>query len=301
MKKKVLVTGASGFVGRHCLEVLEARDYEIHAISRQNIKNSNTNRINWYNVDLFDEAGIEDIFKAIKPNYFIHLAWKMETGLNLNSEGNKEWFYLSKMLIRLFHQYGGERVFISGSGFEYDLDYKVLNENSTPLRPNNEYGKNKNKLNSFIKSYCENNDLSYVWGRIFFAFGPGQKDQSLIPYVISSLKSNSEINLTDGNQEYDYIYIKDVALAIVLLLESSYIGDINISSGKVIKLKDLIVKIARIFNKENLLNFGSLSRPKGSPNFVLGENELLKKVTSWTEKHGIDKGIKEFISYYKNQ
>lgn len=299
--KKILVTGASGFIGSYCIKMLIDRNYEIHTISRKSIENLVNENVSWYNVDLFNNKKIESVFKKVRPTFFMHLAWKMETGLNLNSENNEKWLNLSKNLISLFHRYGGKRILISGSCFEYDLNHEILTENSTPLNANNEYGKSKNRLYQYLKSYGAENDLSYIWPRIFFAFGPGQKEQSLLPYVMTGLMNNSKIELTDGNQRYDYIYVKDVALALILLLESSYNGDVNVSSGKVIKLKDLILKIARIFDRENLLNFGILSRPQGSPDFVLGNNELLKKVTSWNENYGIDNGITEFIDYYKSK
>jgi len=296
--KIIIVTGGSGFIGRHCLEELVNKNYEVHVLGRSSI--ASITRVNWHSVDLFDLSKVSDLMGLIKPNYLMHLAWEVEPGLNLNSDNNEKWYNLSKEIIKIFYQNQGERVLVSGSGFEYDLYQKRLNENDTPLIPNNEYGKNKKKLFSFIQNYANEHNSSYVWARIFFAYGPGQKSQSLLPYVISRIIENNKVETTDGNQQYDYIYIKDVATALVLLLECNYNGAVNVSTGNVIKLKDMVLRIAKYFNKENLLLFGAINRPVGTPDYILGENNLLKKLTCWEQKYDADKGIMELINYFKS-
>lgn len=295
--KKILVTGGTGFIGSHCLEELSQSNYEIHAISRNS--NKKIKNVVWHNIDLFDENDFINVLKLVKPNYLMHLAWKMETGLNLNSNNNEKWFNLSKNIIDLFYKHGGERVLATGSGFEYDLTYKTLSESESPINPNNEYGKSKSKLFNYLESSAEKNNTSFIWARIFFAYGPGQKKQSLLPYVVDCMMKNIKVETTDGNQQYDYIFVKDVARALVLLLESSYNGPVNVSSGKVTKLKDMVLKIGDHFNKKELLDFGARERPVGTPDFILGENDRLKTITSWKEEYNVDNGIEELIEYFK--
>lgn len=297
--KKILVTGATGFIGSNCIELLIKRDYEIHAISRNSIDNSNNNNIFWYKIDLFDVNEIERIFKEVRPSHFMHLAWKMETGLMLNSEENEKWLYLSQNLIDLFYQYGGERILVSGSCFEYDLTHNNICHEKTQLIPNSSYGISKMKLYQYLKSICDKKNLSYVWGRIFFTYGPGQKAKSLVPYVVGNLCNNNIVETTDGNQIYDYLYVEDIALALILLLESPHQGAVNISSGNPLTLKKLILKIAEIFERKDLIEFGVKPRPKDSPDYIVGDNTLLKKITSWNQHFELNEGIKKFINFYK--
>ena len=121
----------------------------------------------------------------------------------------------------------------------------------------------------------------------------------MVPYVILSVINNNVIETTDGNQKYDYVYVEDVALALVKVLESSHIGAVNISSGKTIKLKELISKIAQRFDKEELIKFGVRERPVGSPDLVLGKNDVLMKATDWKENFTIDEAIEKTINYYR--
>ena len=140
--KKILVTGLSGFIGNHCIPFLIENGYEVHAISR-NAKDNDDPKVNWHYVDLFNTEKVEEIFKTIKPKYFLHLAWKVESGLKLDSDENEKWFYLSKKLLNYFYQNGGERLVVTGSCFEYDHSNGIISEATTPLKPNNEYGKIK--------------------------------------------------------------------------------------------------------------------------------------------------------------
>ncbi len=296
--KKILVSGASGFIGKHCIKILSNRNYEIHALTR-NQEEQNTENIYWHTIDLFNIDKVEKLFKEIKPTYFLHLAWKVESGLSFGSNENEKWFNLSKKMVNFFYQNGGERLVVSGSCFEYDLSTgNAILENKNSLKSNNEYGKNKNKLYQYLKLLQKEKGISFAWGRIFFTFGPGQKPASLVPYVISSLRNDKTVETTDGNQEYDYLYVEDVALALVSLVESTYVGAVNISSGKTIKLKELILKFAKVFDKEHLIKFGVRERPENSPSHVLGNIDLLKKETNWKKQFDIDEAIKKTINYY---
>jgi len=297
--KKILVTGASGFIGKHCIDILVKGDYEIHALTR-NSNEQNTENLFWYTVDLFETTEVERLFKKIKPTHFLHLAWKVESGLSFGSNENEKWFNLSKKLVNYFYLNGGKRLVVSGSCFEYDLSLgKAISEEKTPLNSNNEYGKNKNKLYQYLKSLHKDKGVDFAWGRIFFTFGPGQKSASLVPYVISSLKNDKLVETTDGNQEYDYLYVEDVAQALVSLVESTYVGAVNISSGKTMKLKELILKFAKYFDKEHLIKFGVRERPENSPNHVLANIDILKSKTKWEKQFDIDKAIEKTINFYK--
>ncbi|HBS11720.1 MAG TPA: hypothetical protein DEO36_04135 [Flavobacteriaceae bacterium] len=297
--KRILVTGASGFIGKHCINVLVKSDYEIHALTR-NLNEQNAENLFWYTVDLFETAKVEELFQKIKPTHFLHLAWKVESGLSFGSNENEKWYHLSKKLVHYFYDNGGERLVVSGSCFEYDLSSgEAILENENSLKSNNEYGKNKNKLYQYLKSLQKEKEISFAWGRIFFTFGPGQKSASLVPYVISSLKNDTLVETTDGNQEYDYLYVEDVALALVSLVESTYVGAVNISSGKTMKLKELILKFAKVFEKEHLIKFGVRERPENSPSHVLGNIEILTSKTNWKKQFDIDKAVEKTINFYK--
>jgi len=297
--KKIIVTGAAGFIGFHCLKVLSKRNYEIHAIRRSNNSISNSDNVIWHTLDLFDLDSLESLIKKIKPTYLLHLAWKVETGLNLESDENEKWFELSKSVIKLFYKYGGRRLLVSGSCFEYEMNNDLELKETSSLKAKNSYGKNKNKLFHFLKNFDGSQDISYVWARIFFTFGPNQKKTSLLPYVISSLKNNDIVSTTDGNQEYDYLFVEDVAMALILLLESNYIGDVNVCSGRGIKLKTLISSIAKYFDKEHLIKFGAKPRPLNSPGYIVGSNKILKNVTNWGEKFSLQEAIKNTINNFK--
>lgn len=301
MENRILITGATGYIGTHVMNLLVHKNYKIHAISRSDREDQFENEVKWYKVDLLMEDDIESIFEKIRPKYLIHLAWKIGSGLNHESDENNLWLRKSKELISNFYKYGGSRVLVSGTCAEYDWNYENLIENETPLTPLSGYGKAKLELFNFIESFSSTNDLSYAWARIFFSFGPHQNGNSLVPTVIDKLLKNEVVNTTKGDQVFDYLYIEDVAFALVSLLKSDYRGAVNISSGNGIKLKQLISKIAKYITNQDLIRFGVIPYAKGTPMKLIGNNMILKNEIKWSPKFMIDEGLKKTINHYKKE
>lgn len=297
---RILVTGASGYIGTHVMNLLINKNYEIHAISRFEKKNNIKKNFFWYQIDLLESNEIEKIIEKAKPKYLIHLAWKIGSGLKHESTENDNWLFVSKLLINIFYKHGGKRILVSGTCAEYDWNYNFLTEGVTPLNPSNSYGKIKNELYNYLQSYCSSNNYSFVWPRIFFSFGPNQNINSLVPLIIKNLINNEIVNTTNAEQKFDYLYIEDVALAIVLLLESEYDGAVNISSGKATKLKQIISYIAEYFDKKELIQFGAVQYPKDGPMRLTGDNEILKSVTKWLQKYSIEEGLERTIKYFQS-
>jgi len=299
MENRILITGASGFIGTHVLNLLVHENFKIHAISRNVRKDHSKNGVEWYKADLLKEVDIEGIFEKIRPKYLIHLAWKTGSGLKHESDENILWLKKSKELISVFYKYGGSRVLVSGTCAEYDWNYENLIEDKTPLVPLSGYGKAKLELFNFIESFSSTNDLSYVWARIFFCFGPHQNTNSLVPYVIDKLLKNEVVKTTEGDQVFDYLYIEDIAFALVSLLKSDYRGAVNISSGNGIKLKQLISKIAEYITAQDLIRFGAIPYTLGKPMKIIGNNTILRKNSKWTPKYTLDEGLRKTINYQK--
>jgi len=299
--KKILVTGANGYIGSHVIKLLIEKDYEIHAISRFIKEDNIQNNIYWHKIDILKTNDIEDLMYRVKPTFLIHLAWKIGSGLKHESNENHDWLEESKTLVSSFYKSGGKRILVSGTCAEYDWKHENLTENITPLNPLTNYGKVKNKFFNFLDSYCSVNNYSFIWPRIFFSFGPNQNENSLVPFVIKKLMNNKVVNTTEAQQKYDYLYIEDIALAIVLLLESNYDGAVNISSGKTTKLKKIINTIAEHFYKKDLIQFGAVPYAKNTSMNLVGNNNILKIETGWTPRFTIKEGLSKTIEHYKKE
>lgn len=298
-KKTVLVTGANGFIGRHCLPYLLDKGYEVHAASNMPIKNGFLN-VHWHQVDLMDSNQTDELLSKIQPTHLLHCAWCV-VGKNWASHENFQWVQASFSLLKSFVAHGGLRVTIAGSCAEYDWDYGYCSESLTPISPITVYGACKQSLYIMMNAYAKQTELSLAWGRIFFLYGPYQNPASLIPYVIRSLFKNETANCSHGNQIRDFLHVEDVASGLVSLLDSQVMGPLNIASGDPIKLKEIVYKISDNFKSPHLIKLGAL--PSGiidSPLIVADVNNLKDKL-GWKPKYEIDVGLDQTIEWWKIQ
>ncbi len=164
--QKVIVTGASGFIGQHALNTLGQKGFDVHAVYSQVPPQINA-RVKWYQANLLDANQTQKLLSIIKPNYLLHFAWYAVPGKYWQAEENFLWVQSSLELLRQFYQQGGQRVVMAGTCAEYDWKYGYCSELITPRQPNTAYGICKQALQEMLKSYSEINKLSSAWGSIF--------------------------------------------------------------------------------------------------------------------------------------
>lgn len=288
MKKRILITGASGLIGKESISYLDRDKYDVCAISSKDKKDD---KINWIKCDLFDLDKLKEVFDKIKPEYLLHFAW-ITGGDYLTNDKNMLYKTSSEKMLEFFKQNGGKRAIYAGTCFEYDLKGEILKENS-PLKSNNLYEQTKNDLHVFCTEYSKANNLSFGWGRIFYVFGHNEKSSRLTASIIENLKNNIEFNLSAPNNYLDYMYTKDIAHAFVKFLESDYFGSVNICSGKGILLKDYALTIQNLMGKENLIKFDG-NKPSNLK--VVGDNSILKNIINFRPEYDVYSGLKEVIS-----
>ena len=186
---KTLVTGASGFIGRHSLPLLLKAGHEVHAVSLKK-KNPGISGVNWHQADLKNRTPKpKDLFADIRPTHLLHFAWCTEPGSFWDDPENNQWVQASLELLKTFQMHGGERIVIAGTCAEYDWNEEICSEEETPSRPATLYGNCKHELQLKANTFCEKYQLSLCWGRIFFVYGPHEHPARLIPSVINSLLS----------------------------------------------------------------------------------------------------------------
>lgn len=298
--KKVLVTGASGFIGRFCLPKLVELGYEVHAVSSKKTKTSSSDVV-WHSVDLLNYTEVSNLIREVKPTHLLHLAWYTEHGKFWESEQNLLWVQASIELIRHFVKNGGLRVVAAGTCAEYDWKYGYCSEYITPINPASLYGASKYSLYLVMEHFLGKNNVSFAWGRVFYLFGPGEKEQRLVPYVINSLFKNQIAHCSYGLQIRDFLYVEDVADAFVRLIDSDFVGPINIGSGNPISVRDLVMSIAKIMGKENMVIFGSVKTSLSEPKFLVADVTLLKDKLKWSPRYNLEEALERTIRSYRNE
>ena len=295
--KKIIVTGANGFIGRHCIPLLQKKNYNIYATTSGKRNHLPVDSdITWCQTDLLSKKEITDLLEQIKPTHLLHFSWYTEHGKFWHSNINLEWISSTLHLLREFQRNGGQRFVGAGSCAEYDWNYGYCIEDLTPLQPNSLYGISKKSVYSIGKEFAKLNKISFAWGRIFFAFGPYEKTERLIAYVISSLIKNELATCSPGQHYRDFMYVKDIADAFVELLDSEIEDAINIASGKPRLLKDIINLIGENLNKTNLIQFSD-SISDEVP-LLVGNTQRLENELNWRPDHTFEEAVQKTVKWW---
>ncbi|QNI95408.1 NAD dependent epimerase/dehydratase family protein [Synechococcus sp. A15-127] len=286
---KVLVTGAHGFIGFHCLIKLIDRGFEVHALS--SIKRSDLPPVIWHQADLLVSKEITALIGDIKPTHLLHLAWYTEHGSFWNSIENFEWLQASLFLMRTFVEFGGQRYVGAGTCAEYDWTHKFCSENLTPCRPNTLYGTSKYSSYLMLESLANQTGISSAWGRIFFLYGPRESKLRLVPSAINSLLRGDSFVCSHGQYIRDFMYVEDVAAAFVALLGSDITGAVNIASGKSFSLQHVINTIANLLGKESHVQFDAPSDDVNNTSELYADAYRLHHEVGFHSLYDLDTGL----------
>jgi nucleoside-diphosphate-sugar epimerase len=300
MTKKVLLTGASGFIGRHAIAPLLARGYEVHAISSRAPKDDGDGVV-WHRTDLLEPGGAQTVLAQVRPTHLLHLAWYVVPGKLITAPENFAWVTASMDLLKRFADQGGKRVSVCGSGYEYDWSYGYCSEKLTPAVPNTVYGSCKQALNLLVQSFASQAGLSAAWGRVFFLYGPHEHPDRLVSSVIRSLLRKEPARCSHGRQIRDYLHVQDVADGLVALLDSSLEGPVNVSSGEATTLREIVLTIGRLMERPDLIALGAIPARANDTPLVVGDNTRATAETGWTPRHDLDSGLRQTIDWWQRQ
>jgi nucleoside-diphosphate-sugar epimerase len=298
--RRVLVTGARGFVGRQTLGTLTERGYDVHAVSSSPLQ-AGRDGVTWHRADLLDPPQVSELMARTRPSHLLHLAWFTTPGEVWASRANYRWVAAGLGLLEAFTRSGGRRAVAAGSCAEYDWRSGVCHEAATPLTPTTPYGVCKNVSRQLLESFASVSGLSAAWGRIFFLYGPHEHPGRLLPSVLGSLLSGRPALCSHGHQVRDYLHVADAADAFASLLDSDVQGALNLASGQPLTLRDLVLRAAERVGCRDRVQFGALPSPDGEPAVLVAGVERLKAEVGWEPRRDLDQGLEETVEYWRRQ
>ncbi|MEO8216881.1 MAG: NAD(P)-dependent oxidoreductase [Acidobacteriota bacterium] len=294
---RVLVTGASGFIGRAVIDLLEHSEFTVHAVAH-NGPSEQRSGVTWHRCDLTNPAESVALIRSIRPTHLLHLAWFAKPSRFWTSDENLRWVAATIELVREFRNSGGERAVCAGSCAEYDWTYPVMREKSTPLEPGTLYGWAKLSCYQLLRAYADTSGLSLAWGRLFFIYGPGEASSKLIPHVISSTLAQREVECRFPDSIRDFVFVDDCAQALVKLLTASEAGAFNISTGQGHSILAVVEEIQRQLGKSMPIVFPEPANAHEAPKLV-GVNDRLRQATGWIPAHDLTSGLSKTIASWK--
>jgi nucleoside-diphosphate-sugar epimerase len=294
--KRVLVTGAGGFVGRYVTQILTGSAWEVHAVSSSGFHTSQG--CTWHHVNLLDADQRGALVTAVKPDALLHLAWHAKPPTYWAARENIDWLTASLDLFRLFAQNGGARVVGAGSCTEYDWRHGYCTEGITPLLGSSLYGATKAACGSVLDAYSRETGLSAAWGRLFFIFGPYDSPLRLVPSLVRALASGQSAQCRTGSHVRDFLHVADAAAALVALLQSDVTGAVNIGSGAPLRVGEIARHIGSIVGRPDLL---TIEEGPAEPAVVCANIARLRDELGWRPACDTRSRLDETIRWWQLQ
>lgn len=271
---KVLVTGASGFIGGYVVSELHERGHEVTGITRDIKKLEGFKDTIKVEMDIANPP--DDVYSRLgKPDAAIHLAWdglpNYESLHHFEQEVPRHYSFLKKLVSA-----GLPSLLVTGTCFEYGMQCGPLSEDF-PTLPGNPYGLAKDTLRRQLECLQKQIPFEFTWSRLFYMYGDGQPAASLFSQLKKAVERGEPVfNMSGGEQLRDYLPVKDVARYIVALaISEKGAGLVNVCSGKPISVRALVENWLKEHGWHIELNLGYYPYPDYEPMAFWGDSHKL--------------------------
>jgi nucleoside-diphosphate-sugar epimerase len=295
----ILVTGASGFIGRQVVALLAHDGAEVHAVGTSSMPPGPAGALRWHGVDLHDASATHDLLTTVRPDTLLHLAWYTVPGQYWTSPRNYLWVESSLRLFREFLDSGGSRMVGVGSCAEYDWGDGYCSEDITRLAPATTYGVCKDAVRRVADDIARSTATSAAWARLFFLYGPGEHPQRLVPSVVTRLLRGETAPLTRGDQVRDFLHVRDAAGALIALMRSDVRGPVNIASGEGASVAEVAETAARLLGGR--VELGALPSRADEPPLLIADVRRLRDEVGWNPGFSLQDGLRDTVGWWRSR
>lgn len=287
----IFMTGGTGFIGAKVLERLRTcQGARVYALTRK--KKTDIGNVKYVEGDMSDGEALQRLMEEYRPTVLCHLAWDLNGESRDNVAQEKQWALWSTELVKLFLRAGGKHIISSGTCFEYDVFQNKLLGESMPLCPHSAYGEAKAELCQETQKLCNQYEARFVWGRIFYVYGAGEARGKLLTSVKNALLQGKRFVSNTPEFIVDYIHVDDVAEILArCIFDHSIRGILNICSGKGVKIRDLVLMMARLLDKEDSVDFAR--NPEQM--HIVGDNSRLRSM-GYQYKYELSSGLAAYLT-----
>ena len=288
--QKILVTGASGFLGLHLCRTLLENGGEVHALSRSEPKISDT-RLRWHKVDLTDAKATRKVITTIDAGLVYHLCsyaqGERDRALVLPTFRGELETTINVLLS--VADTNCRRVVTAGS----------LEEPSPSEVPSSPYAAAKNASRAYAKMFHQLYQLPVVMTRIFMAYGPGQSAKKLIAHSVVSMLRGAPLRIASPGRKVDWIYVEDVVRG--LLAAASAPGlegkSVDLGSGALTQIRDVVGRIQRLIKPDARVEFGAFPA-RASELVRCADASATYSLTGWRPTISLDEGLTRTVDFY---
>lgn len=291
---KLLITGASGFIGSAVIKKLVEQNINFTVIGRSRPKLVAESKFVSVDLSRHTVTSLVEIIERAECTHLLHLAWYVEPNQFWSAHENMDWVAYSITLFRAFHKAGGRTIVSTGSCAEYTNSNETLYETDSDASPNTLYGAAKLSLKNVASAWALEHSVDFRWARIFFAYGPGMPNAKLIPSLIRSLDGIEPLFTVNATDRRDFVYIDDIVQAILCLLTSPKNGTFNVCDQQgysVFEILDVLQELTG-WNAEPIKAIANKNR-SNTP--IIGSNRHLKEI-GWQPHYDLVSGLSEMIT-----
>ena len=302
MKKKILITGGVGMIGRRLAKILKDRNYNILILDNLASKLRPPKKIRFLKSSIVDEKKLENIFKTFQPNIVFHLAaihhiptceFKRGYSQKVNIIGTEN-------ILKFADKYRTSKVILASSGAVYDWSLKFLLEDKSKIKPRDNYALCKFSNELQLKFWSERTKKKGIVARIYNTIGYDDPNSHLLPDILKQINFKKKINeITLGNlvPRRDYIDAEDVALALYKMIKYTKkdFDIFNVCCGKEYSVKQIVNILEKILKIK--INVKSVNSKKRKVDRIsqLGNNKKILRMLKWKPRLNLEQTLKKYI------
>ena len=297
---RVMVTGASGFVGRWALKALTHRGADVYAVCRR--RPDVDAEFSWLELDLLDVAAAGAAVTSARPDVILHLAWTVEPGLFWTSPLNLAWVAASLRLAEAAVATEVKRFVAAGTCYEYGWpDDGDCEEQTTRIEPQTLYAISKDSTRRVLAAYLAQCQLPFAWARLFHLYGPGERPERLVASICRALAADAPALCSRGSAVRDFMDVRDVGAALATLALSEITGAVNIAAGHGVSVAQMAHKLGALAGRPDLVHLGALPDRAGEPLRITASGARLRAETGFLPARNLDEGLADALRYWKDR
>lgn len=293
--KRIVITGASGFIGVHLIHAWLREEAEVYAVIRPNSKNAElipaSERVHVIECEMSDYERLPD--RIPDADCFYHLAWEgARAPLRDDDALQKKNFACSVAAMEAAKKMGCTFFLGSGSQAEYGITNGIVDE-AYPCNPVTAYGREKRHACAVLRELASHCGMRFIWTRIFSIYGPHDYPGTLIMSALQKMQRNETVDLTPATQLWDYLYVEDAAQAMKqFAVQPCEDGIYNLASGEYQPLKKYILTMKKVLGSDSQLRFGRIPYGPNGPVNLTPDPRKAKEALGWRADISFGEGIR---------
>jgi nucleoside-diphosphate-sugar epimerase len=302
---KILLTGAGGFIGAAFARSATGHGHQIAGllIPAEPIPSGVAEVGNkaggekpkhepvWMRGTLDDAPWAE--LQQFQPDVCVHTAWVTAPGVYLESPENVRFLESSIKFLRKVNELGTNHILSLGTCVEYQMTGQKLSEETTPILPTTTYARCKNDLRLAMEADAKSRGFVFSWGRVFYPYGPREHPARLCSFIIQKLSRGEKLVLKSPDSTKDYIFIEDLADAILTVVEKRFQGSINLGTGTGVTVRQIAQALGQMLHRTDLID--EANPATSDPfDFVVADASRLRGL-GWKPRHGLEEGLRKLV------